>query len=898
MGGILIVLAALGAFALGGAMVVLISVYRRSEQHRAALLQAYARIDQLERMMKAITFGELPAPQMFRQVGSAPAEPLPPLSERTQSTPEAPAAAQPQEQPAETGPPLEAPQPEPVARAAEPAPPPSQAFEDETVAERIARANERQPFTPPQPGVIAAVTGIIALAALAAVRINALEVLPGMAIAMLAGAGAIAFAEWRKADASAPLLSVFGGALIIAALIVARTTPAEITPLIALLGSGALTVAALVRAQTFGPWLIGFGLLGLAAAPALALDGAFAAYARHLILIAGVIAAFALSLARSEQLWLRLAFAIALCWGGYDAWSAASVDESISTSIFLVALAALFIAHSWNDARAPVRPIGDPRRRAPLLLTLAGLATSAALLAVLAARHPLFAPVGAAALAALILGAATASAWRQGFAPLPLLSCAIAALSIVLWPGASEDLRILVLMAGVLAGASALGGAIMLARREDEGAALIALAPLALAIAAQARAEPALEPWMWAASAASMAALCILALAALRKPLPLASEIFAAGAALALVAAMGFAAPAPWPPLIVALAVPAICGAFVQLRLDGLRYAAAILGVFLLLQLFAPQLAAASMAMRIIIYIVAIAALFAGAQILARIETQFEAQALLATSMLAAAAALSVETHRAFQLAAPDFRLLELGAHVLLWLGLAAILAHRFGAKPSPLIAAVEGAAFGAAGLYALAAGIVVLNPWWGVQAAPAPGWTGINLLLLAYLGPAALFVIYGRLRERQDLKARAAIALALGLTLALLYVTLELRRLFHGANMTGGPPATIQEGWAYTIGWLGFAAALALLALDRTAAWVRHAAAAIALTALAKAALFDLDAFEGLMQLAMLALLIGAAIAIVLFYRRYGLPTSAAAPKTTPQTPPSASAQPATEPS
>lgn len=392
MGGILIVLVALAAFALGAAIVLLVTVYRRSEQHRAALLQAYARIDQLERMMKALTFGELPAPPVYRKIGAAAAEP--------------PSKPPP---PPETAPPPSAPAPAPAMEIAEPEP---------TVAERIARA---EPPEPPQLGLAAAFAGLAALAALACVRTGVIDPIPGLALAALAGAGAIAFAEWRRAEQAAPILEAFGCVLIAAAVIVARITPGGLAPLPALVAAGALALAALLRARAKGPWLIAFGLLCAAAAPALALQGALEAHARHAVLLLVVACAFALSRLRAKLLWLCFALAAALGWGAFAAARAPSVDEAISAALFLAALALAFIAQAWSQARESARPIGDPRARARLFLGMAGAASALALLAWLGARHGAFAPIAAAAMAGVTLAAATAAAFRPGLAPLPCL---------------------------------------------------------------------------------------------------------------------------------------------------------------------------------------------------------------------------------------------------------------------------------------------------------------------------------------------------------------------------------------------------------------------------------------------------------------------------------------------
>lgn len=873
MGGILIFLAALAAFVLGGALVLLISVYRRSEQHRRALLQAYARIDQLERTVSAITFGELaPAPGM-RKVGASGAEPAAQAPSPLPAPAEAPAEAAPEPAPAE----------EPVAQAArETAESAASAVEeadaDETVAARIARAETEAPI---RLDIVAALTGVAALAALGTMRAGIMEPPVALAITAIAGAGAIGMAERRREDgAPAALLWLFGAILAMAGVAAARFTDAAVTPPIAALaGLSALGFAAFARAPLFGVWLVAFGVLAIQLAPLLALEGGVAAHARHAALALGGLAVLWIARERGEPRWGHVYFFGALAWAAYSAFTARELADAISVSALTALLSAQLLVHGWRQAQEPLRPIGNPRRRLALLAALLGMGGAGVMLALLATRGDAFAQVSSSALCAMLLMSAAAAALRQGFAPLPLGLAFVSALMIGVWPTDMIDPRWFGASAAGLAFCAAAGGGVMLWRRQDEGAALAGLGPLALLVAAQARAAPALEPWVWATAAAGLgagAAACAFAL----RGATLARDLFAAGAVLALVAAPGFLALAPWPPVVVAFAIPFVASIGHRLQQPGFGHAACILSAFLLLQLLSPQLAAASAAMRVLVYLIAVGALFAAAYILAPDHASPESQAVLASALLAIAAATTLESHRAFATAQPAYQLLELGMHVLLWLGLAFALAWRFGARPRPLTYAIEAGAFAAAGLYALAAGVLVLNPWWGMSAAPAAGWDGFNLLLLAYLGPAACFIVYGRLRERQGLKFRAAASLALGMTLALLYVTLELRRAFHGPAMAAGPilPA---EGWAYTVGWLGFAAALVLLALERTAAWLRHVAAALALAALAKAMLLDLQSFQGLGQIAMAGLLLGAGACVVLLYRRYALPGDAAAPKT-----------------
>src|SRR5690606_25372741 len=93
-----------------------------------------------------------------------------------------------------------------------------------------------------------------------------------------------------------------------------------------------------------------------------------------------------------------------------------------------------------------------------------------------------------------------------------------------------------------------------------------------------------------------------------------------------------------------------------------------------------------------------------------------------------------------------------------------------------------------------------------------------LNDLLLVFGGPAILALIFAVFAERQGRPRLGTAAGAAGLLLALVWVSLEIRRAFHGAVLTAGD-AGEAELYAYSAAWLLFGAVLLGFALWRRSA-------------------------------------------------------------------------------
>ncbi len=137
--------------------------------------------------------------------------------------------------------------------------------------------------------------------------------------------------------------------------------------------------------------------------------------------------------------------------------------------------------------------------------------------------------------------------------------------------------------------------------------------------------------------------------------------------------------------------------------------------------------------------------------------------------------------------------------------------------KPAGVIARWRGHVMMTAGLvFGLYAAGYAHNPWWGAEADPVTGAPLLNANLLAFAAPAALaFAAANRLYLRALELARGyAIA---GAVFASLWLALEIRRAFHGAQMALDGVGLI-EGNAYGIAALASSCAVAVWARQRNA--------------------------------------------------------------------------------
>lgn len=184
----------------------------------------------------------------------------------------------------------------------------------------------------------------------------------------------------------------------------------------------------------------------------------------------------------------------------------------------------------------------------------------------------------------------------------------------------------------------------------------------------------------------------------------------------------------------------------------------------------------------------------------------------------------------------------------------------------------------GAAALFGL---LFLDNPYiWRVVV----GGEFINELLLGYAIPSilALLLSYAAAAGRRPAAYGNTIA-AGALMLALAYVSLEIRRLYHGPVMVSGPIYDVEQ-YTYSIAWLAFGVLLLVIGIAVNSQRARLASAVVIALTIAKVFLVDLSTLTGVyralsfMGLGLVLVAIGWFYQKVLF-RKDATPTAPVAP-------------------
>jgi uncharacterized membrane protein len=165
----------------------------------------------------------------------------------------------------------------------------------------------------------------------------------------------------------------------------------------------------------------------------------------------------------------------------------------------------------------------------------------------------------------------------------------------------------------------------------------------------------------------------------------------------------------------------------------------------------------------------------------------------------------------------------------------------------------------------------------------PRPvGGAFFNLILLGYAIPAVLAVVLALITRGQRPQAYSVVAAIAAVGLALAYLTLQVRTLYHGPVLTDGA-TTDAEQYTYSAVWLAFGVLLLGLGYVLRARSVRIASAAVVVLTVFKVFFADMSGLTGIWQpLSVLGLGI-VLLGIGWFYQRLLFPRRLqAAPTTT----------------
>ncbi|WP_407159259.1 DUF2339 domain-containing protein [Bradyrhizobium sp. STM 3557] len=216
-----------------------------------------------------------------------------------------------------------------------------------------------------------------------------------------------------------------------------------------------------------------------------------------------------------------------------------------------------------------------------------------------------------------------------------------------------------------------------------------------------------------------------------------------------------------------------------------------------------------------------------------------EAAAILFTVLLAALE-IRHSVNGGDMLAVPS--LAEAGLDVCVWLAMAIGL-ERLRLRSGSLVHDIGAVVLTVlAGLGAVGVLLVLENP---MLSYVEVGGSVINLLVLAYAFPAVLMLLlsYAVAGRRSVLNANSLAAGAL--VLALSYVTLEIRRLYHGPVLTEGP-TTGAEQYTYSIAWLASGVILLGVGVLVQSQRARLASAVVIALTILKAFVVDMSTLEG----------------------------------------------------
>jgi uncharacterized membrane protein len=155
-----------------------------------------------------------------------------------------------------------------------------------------------------------------------------------------------------------------------------------------------------------------------------------------------------------------------------------------------------------------------------------------------------------------------------------------------------------------------------------------------------------------------------------------------------------------------------------------------------------------------------------------------------------------------------------------------------------------------------------------------------INAILLGYAMPAVLAVLLSYAVAGQRRTAYANTIAAGALILALSYLTLEIRRLYHGPVLTSGATSGAEQ-YTYSIAWLAFGVILLGIGIVFNSKRARLASATVIALTILKAFLIDVSTLTGVyralsfMCLGLVLVAIGWLYQRILFRRQAPPPTA-----------------------
>jgi uncharacterized membrane protein len=335
-----------------------------------------------------------------------------------------------------------------------------------------------------------------------------------------------------------------------------------------------------------------------------------------------------------------------------------------------------------------------------------------------------------------------------------------------------------------------------------------------------------------------------------------ATAVFATGAIAALALALTFALEKGWLTVALALTVPGIAWINSKRPLAALRYlAAGMVAVVLLRIVYEPRIVGGDVGTTPIFnwllygYGVPAASFWYAGYLMRRRADDAPARITDAAAILFTVLLAFLEIRHYMtggNLYAPTSALAEIALQVAIGLAMTIGL-ERLRMRSHSVVHDIGALAIGALTLAAILIGLMLeVNP---LRWPTTTGGPLFNLILLGYGMPALLAGILAvTTRGTRPLAYRYVVA-ATAVLLSLLYLMLEVRRLFHGSRLSPLLPTFDAEQYTYSAVWLVFGVALLVVGFFLRSQPARLASAAVVTITIGKVFLVDLAGLTGIFR-------------------------------------------------
>ena len=720
---------------------------------------------------------------------------------------------------------------------------------------------------------------------------------PGMRIFLggLLAAGLVVAGEWLRRQENRSGIAGISPAHIPSILTAAGTTVAYATvyagyalygffgPALAFVLLGIVALATLGAALLHGPALAGLGLVGAYVTPLLVSSDKPSYWALYLYLAIVTAAAFGLARMRLWR-WLAVtAIALNALWilpgiGGVQ--TDILVPHALHAAIGFALVAALIVSGLLYG------PSAEPGRIEIVSSAALAVHVLAATLLVLATRHD---PVAFLAFSLLVF-ATIAIAWRSDAALAAVPAAAILVTSVMWHWAVPFDFNTLVAPNLVISGITADPNPARVGYHLTLGAAF-ALAFGAAGFLAQARTASPVIAMLWAVSSVAAPIAILMAvyyrIAGLERSIPFAAlalllaalyayavgflnkhaakpgqaaagAIFAVGGIAALALALTLAMEKGWLTVALALMVPGIAWVERQRPLPALRWTAAVVIALVVLRImWEPRIVGSDVGTTPIFnwllwgYGVPALSFWTAGYLLRRRADDIPARmadsaAILFTVLTAFLQIRHYITGGEIYHAATG--LTEVALQICVGLALVIGL-ERVRERTQNIVHNIGALIIGGLTLAAIVFGVVLgRNPMLPFSRGLIVEGLFFNVLLLAYGLPAVLAATLALMTRTTRPQWYRAVAAVTAVTLALLYLTLEVARFYQGPLVRMSAVSDAEQ-YTYSAVWLVFGVALLVVGFLLRSQPVRYCSAAVVVVTIGKVFLFDMAGLTGVFR-------------------------------------------------